>query len=178
MQLSDYSLGLFRKWGIGDKEKHNGVLIFVVSSTKQVRIEIGYGLEGRIPDSKCGEIIRDKMKPLIDQDDFNGGILAGYRAVVDEVTKEYGTDGLASSTTTNKIQPASIDFVGWFLTLSLFIQILIIIIILLIVYIIIRMIASGGMFFFDSGSSFGSSNSDSFFDSFGGGSGGGGGGDD
>ena len=177
--ISDYSLGLFRKWGIGNKEKNNGILILVVSSTKQVRIEVGYGLEGSLPDSKCGDIIRDKMKPLIDQGDFNSGILAGYKAVIDEVAKEYGVDvaSLSAASTSIKKQISSVDLLVLFLALPLMYQIPIIIIILFMIYVTIRIISSGdGMFFLGSGGS--SSGGSDFFDSFGGGSSGGGGGDD
>ncbi|MDR3566212.1 MAG: TPM domain-containing protein [Negativicutes bacterium] len=92
MPIQEYAHGLFRKWGIGNKEKNNGVLILVVTSTKQVRIEVGYGLEGRLPDAKCGEIIRDKMQPQLKAGAFNAGIMDGYHAVVDEVSREYGID--------------------------------------------------------------------------------------
>lgn len=89
MPIKEYSLALFRKWGIGNKEKNNGVLILIVTSTKQVRIEVGYGMEGRLNDAKCGEIIRDKMIPYLNQYELNNSIISGYNAVVHEVYSEY-----------------------------------------------------------------------------------------
>ncbi|NLL18707.1 MAG: TPM domain-containing protein, partial [Clostridia bacterium] len=60
--IEEYALELFRRWGLGDKEKNNGVLLLVnkenvlTGQSGRVRIEVGYGLEGAIPDGKAGRI--------------------------------------------------------------------------------------------------------------------------
>jgi uncharacterized protein len=87
--LEDYSLAILRRWGIGDKKLNNGVLILVSPEEHVARIEVGYGLEGALPDSKTGRIQDEYMIPYFKQNDYNQGILNGYRAVAQEVAKEY-----------------------------------------------------------------------------------------
>lgn len=93
--ITDYSNGLFRKWKIGDKDKNNGVLLLIVKDKKNVRIEVGYGLEGTLYDSLCNEIITDKMQPYLEKNDYNGAIINGYNEIVKNVYNEYSSEGLA-----------------------------------------------------------------------------------
>ncbi|MCX7884551.1 MAG: TPM domain-containing protein [Caloramator sp.] len=91
--IEDYATGLFRKWGIGSKDKNNGVLILVAfknpSSLKKSRIEVGYGLEGVLPDGKTGRIQDEYMIPYFKKADYESGILNGYAIICSEVAKEY-----------------------------------------------------------------------------------------
>lgn len=87
--IEEYSLALFRKWGIGDRKKNNGVLILVAVAEKKSRIEIGYGLEGALPDAKTGRIQDEAMRPAIAAGDFNAALMNGYLMVFQEVAKEY-----------------------------------------------------------------------------------------
>jgi uncharacterized protein len=54
--IEEYANGLFREWGIGNKQKNNGVLLLVAVKDRKMRIEVGYGLEGILPDGKTGRI--------------------------------------------------------------------------------------------------------------------------
>ena len=54
---ADYALGLGRQWGVGQKDKDNGVVILLSKTERQIYIAVGYGLEGALPDSKTGRII-------------------------------------------------------------------------------------------------------------------------
>lgn len=93
--LEEYTLGLFRDWGIGQKDKNNGVLIFVDIEGRQSRIEVGYGLEGVLTDGKTGRIQDEYMIPYFRQGKYSQGIVAGFNAVVNEIYMEYGyTDKL------------------------------------------------------------------------------------
>ncbi len=74
--IEDYAERLFRTWGIGQKGKDNGVLILVAPSDRQVRIEVGYGLEPVLPDGLAGAIIRESALPSFRSGDFPGGIRA------------------------------------------------------------------------------------------------------
>lgn len=85
----EYALAILRKWGIGDKELNNGVLILVSPKERVSRIEVGYGLEGALPDGKTGRIQDEYMIPYFQQNDFNQGILNGYLAITKEVANEY-----------------------------------------------------------------------------------------
>src|SRR5687768_7244828 len=56
--VETYANRLFNQWGIGKKGKDNGVLILAAIEDRKIRIEVGYGLEGTLPDGRCGQIIR------------------------------------------------------------------------------------------------------------------------
>lgn len=88
--IDSYAVGLFEKWGIGQKDKDNGVLILAAISERELRIEVGYGLEGALPDIKAARIRTGVMNPYLKENDFDGGFLNGYIAVVEAVAAEYG----------------------------------------------------------------------------------------
>ena len=90
--LETYSLNLLRDWGIGDKIKNNGVLILLSVNDRQSRIEVGYGLEGQLPDGKTGRIQDDYMLPYYKNNQFDEGIKNGYLAIFKEVAAEYDLD--------------------------------------------------------------------------------------
>lgn len=87
--LETYSLNILRSWGIGDKTKNNGVLIFLSVGDRKSRIEVGYGLEGALPDGKTGRIQDEYMLPYYKENKFDDGIKNGFIAVLNEVTTEY-----------------------------------------------------------------------------------------
>ena len=90
--IESYSNELFNKWGIGQKGKDNGILILDAVSERMLRIEVGYGLEGAVPDIKTAEIREKYMNPYLKNNDYNSGLYNGYAAVVREVAREYGVD--------------------------------------------------------------------------------------
>ena len=63
--VEHYALSVAEKWGVGGKEKDNGVLLFLSIEERAVRIEVGYGLEGALPDSVANRIIQNEMIPLL-----------------------------------------------------------------------------------------------------------------
>lgn len=87
--IDELGLGILRQWGIGDKTLNNGVLMLVAVSDHQSRIEVGYGLEGPLPDGKTGRIQDDYMIPYFRNGQYEKGIFNGYSALVGEVAKEY-----------------------------------------------------------------------------------------
>ncbi len=98
MVLDDYAHELFNTWGIGDKQLNNGVLLLVNKETTlagtsgRVRIEVGYGLEGALPDSVCGRILDEKTLPAWDKKEYGRGIVDGYMEIVRRVAMEYSMD--------------------------------------------------------------------------------------
>ena len=78
----EFTTELFNYWGIGKKEQDNGVLFLISVGERRVEIETGYGIEGILPDAQVGRIIDTKIKPRFKQGDFDGGTLAGTRALV------------------------------------------------------------------------------------------------
>ena len=74
--VEDYANRLFKQWGIGKKGKDNGVLVLVAPTEHKIRIEVGYGLEGVLPDGLSGEIIRANALPAFRNGDYSGGTQA------------------------------------------------------------------------------------------------------
>jgi len=87
--IADFANTLFNSWGIGKKEKDNGVLILFVLDAREIRFEIGYGLEGILPDAICKRIQTIKMIPEFKNGNYDEGILAGVSSVV-EIIKNDG----------------------------------------------------------------------------------------
>lgn len=88
--IEDYALEVLRQWGIGSKAKNNGVLILIATNDRQSRIEVGYGLEGILPDGLTGRIQDQYMLPYFRQGDYSKGILQGYAATTAAIAKSEG----------------------------------------------------------------------------------------
>lgn len=110
--IEEYSLALFRKWGIGDRTKNNGVLILLAVAERKTRVEIGYGLEGALPDAKTGRIQDESMRPAIQAGDYNTALMNGYLAVLQEVAKEYKLQIKSTSRTSPRQRDVGIDWDG------------------------------------------------------------------
>lgn len=80
--IADYGYQLGRHWGIGRKEKSNGVLLIVAPAERQVRIEVGYGLEGTLTDALAGTIINQTILPEFRAGRIEPGIVTGTRAIL------------------------------------------------------------------------------------------------
>lgn len=87
--LEDYSLQILRQWGIGNKEKNNGVLMLISTGDRKSRIEVGYGLEGALTDSVTGQIQDQYMIPYFRKGNYEEGIARGYEALARRIAKEY-----------------------------------------------------------------------------------------
>jgi uncharacterized protein len=81
---------VYRQWGIGRTGKDDGVLILLAVAERRVRIEVGYGLEGILPDGRAGSIIRTVMGPDLRQDRFGPGLLRGTEALAGLIADEAG----------------------------------------------------------------------------------------
>ena len=80
--IEDYGYQLGRAWGIGQKDKNTGALLMVAPHERKVRIEVGYGLEGKLTDATSRVIIESKVLPQFRGGDFNAGVLAGTAAML------------------------------------------------------------------------------------------------
>lgn len=87
--IADYGYQLGRHWGIGQKDKNNGVLLIVSMEEKKIRIEVGYGLEGALTDKTAHEIIEYIIKPKFRQSNFYEGISSGTQAIIKAIKGEY-----------------------------------------------------------------------------------------
>ncbi len=87
--IESYALNVLRSWGIGSKDKNNGVLIVIATQDRQSRIEVGYGLEGALPDGLTGRIQDQTMLPFFREGQYDKGIVNGYAATAATVAQEY-----------------------------------------------------------------------------------------
>jgi len=90
--IEDYAVRLFEKWGIGEKGKDNGVLVLNAIRERKIRIEVGYGIEGIIPDGKAGRIRDQYLLPYLKKEDFGTGHLYTVAAIAKEIANEYGVE--------------------------------------------------------------------------------------
>ncbi len=72
--IEDYATKLFRDWGIGNKKTNNGILLLLAINDRKVRIEVGYGLEGAVPDITANSIIDNDIKPAFRARAYYDGI--------------------------------------------------------------------------------------------------------
>ena len=101
--IEDVGLQIARKWGVGSS-KNNGILILFSYDDRQVRMDVGYGLEGAVPDIVAGGIINEDMIPLFRDGDYAGGFRAGIDALKKHIGGEYTADRY-SQTSSDGVSP-------------------------------------------------------------------------
>lgn len=90
--IEDYALAVLRQWGVGNKAKNNGVLMVIATEDRASRIEVGYGLEGVLPDGLTGRIQDQYMLPYFKKGNYSAGILQGYAATAATIAKSEGVE--------------------------------------------------------------------------------------
>jgi len=115
--VENYSNELFREWGIGKKKYNNGILFLVSPNDRKTRIEVGYGLEGAMPDIQAGYIIDNIIVPEFKNSNYEQGIILGTNAILNVVKGErfeYSQNNL------NEEDYTDILTIGFFLILFAF----------------------------------------------------------
>jgi uncharacterized protein len=87
--LEDFSIRLADKWKIGTKDKDNGIILLIFKDDRKVRIEVGYGLEGALPDATAYAIIQERIVPAFRAGDYDGGVLSAVEAILAATKGEY-----------------------------------------------------------------------------------------
>ena len=100
--IESFATQLFRDWGIGSRERNDGVLLLLAIQDHQYRLEIGYGLEGAIPDGVAGSIGRQFLVPNLKNDDYDTAVLQATAALVklmvgEAVASDYATEQLTDT---------------------------------------------------------------------------------
>ena len=90
--FEEYSVELASEWGIGKGGEDTGVLILLAMKERKIRLEIGYGLEGPIPDGLAGEIRDKSILPDLRAGNYGAGLLKGVQAIAGIIAKEYDVD--------------------------------------------------------------------------------------
>lgn len=87
--IEEYSTGLFAYWGIGQEKKDNGVLLLIAPEEREVRIEVGYGLEGALTDLESSQIIDSVLVPSFKKEQYSEGIEEATNAIITAIEGEY-----------------------------------------------------------------------------------------
>jgi uncharacterized protein len=90
--IEEYSIELAEQWKVGQKGEDNGIIMLIAMEEREVRLEVGYGLEGAIPDSLAGNILENSIIPPLKRGNYGEGFLKGTEAVAGLIAEEYGFD--------------------------------------------------------------------------------------
>ena len=107
--LEEWAVRTFQSWGVGRKGLDDGVVIFVLVKDRRVRIEVGYGLEPKLPDVRAAAIIRELFTPRLAKGDRDGAAQAAVGAVLDALA---GQPGAAVETTPSAKLP-QLSWIEW-----------------------------------------------------------------
>ncbi len=122
--IEHYAVKLFEEWGIGGSERDNGLLLLLAVQEREVRIEVGYGLEGILTDSRSADIIRDIMTPQFKE----GKYYVGLEGAVVVITSLITVGGTGESVVPSQEQPTFmvvlyyVLFSGVFIMLPLYLR--------------------------------------------------------
>ncbi|ASK33183.1 TPM domain-containing protein [Alloalcanivorax mobilis] len=100
--IADYGYQLGRAWGIGQKGRDNGVVLIVAPAERQVRIEVGYGLEGALTDALSSVIIQNDIRPAFRAGDYATGIERGVNSILAAIAGEYKATAKPQKSTSGK----------------------------------------------------------------------------
>jgi uncharacterized protein len=109
--VEEYASEVFAAWKLGKKGKDNGVLVLVAPKERRMRIEVGYGLEGTLPDVAAGRIIRNVMTPAFKAGNFDQGVAEGVAAVVAQLEGRGASVAALADTATATKKP-TLEFDG------------------------------------------------------------------
>lgn len=98
--IESAAIKVFDKWKLGDEKKDDGLLLLISIKDKRMRIEVGQGLEGIIPDVIAKRIIAEVIRPFFQRGEYYNGIRLGLLAIQGTISKEYGTE----TNLTNQVQ--------------------------------------------------------------------------
>jgi uncharacterized protein len=91
--IADYTQRVAQAWGVGQKERRNGVVLFVFVQDRKMFIQVGYGLEGALPDITAFDITEYRIKPHFRSGDYEGGMAAGIDSIFKAIRGEYKGSG-------------------------------------------------------------------------------------
>jgi uncharacterized protein len=90
--IEEYAVKLFERWGIGKKDRGNGVLLFLAMDDRQVKIEVGYGLEGAITDGTAGSVLDRYVVPRFKEGKYAAGLTDGAKALANLIARDAQTE--------------------------------------------------------------------------------------
>lgn len=110
--IDGYGVRVFEEWKLGQKGKDNGVLFLIAMQERQMRIEVGYGLEGVLTDALSSRINRNEVAPYFRQGNYEAGIQAGVVGIIKAVAGEYTNDNPTPRKRGKKSSWSTLIFLG------------------------------------------------------------------
>ena len=147
--INRFATEMFEKWKIGSDEKDNGVLILASINDREIWIEVGYGLEGALPDSKIGNIIDEEIIPEFLNENYSIGIENGFNRILSEIESEYDIELTGLARRTNRNDNILLRLFLEFLfneSIPLWIRILVLVVVL-VIFIFLVIITDGEILF-------------------------------
>ena len=164
--IEDYTVRVARSWQAGQKDKNNGAVLFVFVQDHKMFLQVGYGLEGVLPDALCKRIIDEQITSRFKAGDFDGGLTAGVQSILAATKGEYKGTGRTAADGRHGINYNAND--------GTVVLIIVILFFVFYVFLRIRMFSTGGIQYWGGGWSGGCSSGGGFSGGGGGFSGGGG----
>lgn len=110
--VADYTQRVAQAWGVGQKGRRNGVVLFVFAQDRKMFIQVGYGLEGALPDLTAFDITEYRIKPHFRNNDYEGGLGEGIDSIFKAIRGEYeGTGKTVRERRTNAPAPSFLFFI-------------------------------------------------------------------
>jgi uncharacterized protein len=111
--VEDYTVRVAQSWGVGQKGRNNGAVLFVFKADRQIYLQVGYGLEGVLPDATAHDIVENVLKPRFRAGDFDGGLTAAVNAMIAATRGEYHGTGRTRAESRRGRSPAGpLGFAG------------------------------------------------------------------
>lgn len=117
--IENFAVKLFEDWQIGKKGADNGILLLISLQDRKMRIEVGYGLEGALPDAVAYKIINQIIKPNFQSENYTQGITKGVEAIKEAIKGE-NVDFLLETTPTKNTLAKTLEYFGYPLFIIIF----------------------------------------------------------
>ncbi len=115
--IETYAVRLFEKWKLGDQKRDNGVLLVLAMEDRRMRIEVGYGLEGRLTDAISSAILRETLTPEFRNRRYFEGIYTAFEQIIAATRGEYQGTPKRSRSSKNNAGPVGLTLVILFFLL-------------------------------------------------------------
>src|SRR5438132_9411078 len=117
--VDDYTQRVAQSWGVGQKDRRNGAVLFVFVQDRKMFIQVGYGLEGALPDATAFDITERHIKPHFRNGDYDGGLAEGVDLICKAIRGEYkGSDATARESKSQNSAGLLTLFIALFILLT------------------------------------------------------------
>lgn len=104
--VEDYTVRVAESWHVGQKGKNNGAVLFIFKQDRKLFIQVGYGLEPRLTDAICHDIVENILKPRFRAGDFDGGVRSAVDAMIAATRGEFKGSGRTARESTRRADPS------------------------------------------------------------------------